>query len=320
MSLPAPLAQDVTLSRFASLKRGGSLGHAYLIEGPAGSGKRTLARYIAALLLCAEGGQTPCGACSGCRKVLQGTHPDLLRLTLEEKAKNLKIEQVRDIQAILPYPPIEGRWKVVVLEQADLLTIEAQNALLKSLEEPPSFNLFLLLASSRTRLLPTVLSRCQHLSMVPLDRAVLARQVAERLPDVPAEARDEAARLSGGWLGEALEIAGDRRWSDVREAVRRALAGSMLDVFELSREWAKKADDFNGTARALRLVGDALREGLVQVGAPIERLEAWQRVHEIARYEAENNVNARLSLEVAVLAARRALGRTNEQAGKTRGR
>ncbi len=320
MSLPAPLAQDVTLTRFASLKRGGALGHAYLIEGPAGSGKRTLARYVAALLLCVEGGQTPCGACSGCRKVLQGTHPDLLLLTLEEKAKNLKIEQVRDIQAILPYPPIEGRWKVVVLEQADLLTIEAQNALLKSLEEPPSFNLFLLLASSRTRLLPTVLSRCQHLSMVPLDRDAVARQVAERLPDVPAEARDEAARLSGGWLGEALEIAGDQRWSDVREAVRRALGGSMLDVFELSREWGKKADDFNGTARALRLVGDALREGLVQAGAPLERLEAWQRVHEIARYEAENNVNARLSLEVAVLAARRALGRTNEQAGKTRGR
>jgi len=320
MTFVAPLGQDPTLARFAALKRGGSLGHAYLIEGPAGSGRRTLARHVARLLLCNDAAEPPCRHCPACRKVDQDMHPDVLRLVLEEKARNLKIEQVRDIQGILPYPPIEGRWKIVIIEDADLLTIEAQNALLKSLEEPPSYNLFLLLAASRTRLLPTVLSRCQHLAMLPLERQALTEELRARLPEAATEALDEAARLSGGWLGEALAIAGDPRWSELRAAVGRALGGSPLDLFELSKEWARKDESFNGTARALRLVADALREGLVEAGAPIERLEAWQRVREVARFEAEHNVNARLSLEVAVLAARRALGSPDEQAGKARAR
>jgi len=320
MNVPPPLGQDALLARFSALKRGGSMGHAYLIEGPAGSGKRTVAGYLTRLLLCVDAEGGPCDACAGCRKVDQGSHPDVIRLALEEKARNVKIEQVRDIQGILPYPPLEGRWKIVVIEDADLLTVEAQNALLKSLEEPASFNLFLLLAASRTRLLPTVLSRCQHVAVQPLAPAVLIDEVTRRVPDVDHDAAVEAARLSGGWLGEALAIAGDPRWREVRADLQRALTGSPLDVFELSRKWGKKEEDFNGPARTLRLVGDVLRENLVEAGAPLERLEAWTRVREIARYEAEHNVNARLSLEVAVLAARRALGRVNEQAGKTRGR
>lgn len=320
MNAEVPLGQEALLTRFAALKRGGTMGHAYLVEGPSGSGKRTLALHVARLLLCEDGTSGPCQRCTGCRKVDEGKHPDLLRLALEEKARNVKIEQVRDLQGILPYPPLEGRWKVVVIEDADLLTIEAQNALLKSLEEPASFNLFLLLAASRTRLLPTVLSRCQHVAMVPLTPARLNAEVARRLPGLAPEVVEEAARLSSGWLGEALAIAGDPRWRDLRTALDRAMEGSMLDVFELSRVWGKKEEDFNGPQRALRLVGDVLRAGLVEAGAPVARLDAWQRVREIARFEAEHNVNARLSLEVALLAARRALGRDHEQAVASRGR
>ena len=178
------------------------MSHFYLISGPEGSGKHTLARLLAAAALCRDG-RKPCLQCSSCRKVLENCHPDFI--TVEDpEHKNVAVKIIRQFREDVFIRPNEADRKVYLLPQE--MGIEGQNALLKILEEPPAYGVFLLLSDTPEKLLPTVRSRCVELEMKPLPPAVLKSALTREYPKADAEALDGAIQRSGGFLGQARRL------------------------------------------------------------------------------------------------------------------
>ena len=189
------------LSRSLSRGRGG---HFYLISGPVGSGKHTLARLLAAALLCGKPG-APCGGCEACRKVSAGVHPDYITVDDPEK-KTVPVDLIRQARADMYIQPNEGSRKIYLFPRAQDMGLPGQNALLKVLEEPPEYGVFLLLTDNPDRLLPTVRSRCVELALTPLSEPVLCRELGYRFPEASSESVFAAISRSGGYLGQAAAL------------------------------------------------------------------------------------------------------------------
>lgn len=188
----------------------GTLAPAYLFTGPPRIGKKLVALTFARALLCREEGGVPCGTCSSCRKADLGVHPDLRLLepqvnTGRSTARSIKIEHIREMQRAVSLKAHEGNRKIVLIDDAEFLTEQAGNALLKILEEPPDDTVFLLVSSSLNALLPTIVSRCQIVPFSPLPEDQVARIVAET-QDLEADAARLLAALSRGRVGQALEL------------------------------------------------------------------------------------------------------------------
>ena len=180
----------------------GRISHFYLISGPAGSGKRTLARLLSAAILCTSE-QKPCMSCNACRKVMADAHPDKITVT-DPEHKNVAVRIVREIRDDMFIRPNEGEKKIYIFPQE--LGIEGQNALLKILEEPPSYGVFILLSDNPEKLLTTVRSRATELRLLALDKDVLKRELQQRFPETSEETRNAAAERSGGYLGQAIAL------------------------------------------------------------------------------------------------------------------
>lgn len=182
--------------------RRGRISHFYLISGPEGGGKRTLARLLAAAALCREEDK-PCMRCNACRKVMADTHPDVIAVT-DPEHKAVAVKKIREARDSVFIRPNEGEKKVYIFPQE--MGIEGQNALLKILEEPPGYGVFLLLSTNPEALLPTIRSRCTELSLQALSPMELDKALAARFPEKTPEERDAAAVQSGGYLGQAEKI------------------------------------------------------------------------------------------------------------------
>ena len=178
------------------------ISHFYLISGPAGSGKQTLARLLAAAAVCTEENK-PCLSCNHCRKVMAGTHPDFITITDPEK-KYVPIDMIRDARADIYIQPNEAARKIYYIPQE--MRIEAQNALLKILEEPPAYGVFILLTENAEALLPTVRSRCTELSLTALPESILRDALQKACPQASAQQITGAIGRSGGYLGQAIAI------------------------------------------------------------------------------------------------------------------
>jgi DNA polymerase-3 subunit delta' len=196
----------------------GAMTHAWLVTGPPGSGRSVVARAFAAALQCTAGTDPPgCGQCRACRTARSGTHPDVHLVATE--ALTLQVDFIRDLvrQAVLR--PAEGRWQVLVIEDADRLTDEAADALLLSLEEPPPRTVWLLCAPAAEDVAPTIRSRCRVLALrTPPVEAVAAFLQGE---GVDAAMAAFAARASQGHIGRARALATDERARLNRDAVLR---------------------------------------------------------------------------------------------------
>ena len=179
--------------------------HFYLLSGPKGSGRHTLAKILTAAMLCTGGGEAPCGACPQCRKALSGSHPDVITVDDPEK-KTVPVDLVRQARDDMFIRPNEGKRKLYIFPRAQDLGLPGQNALLKVLEEPPAYGVFLLLTDNPEKLLPTVRSRCTELKLQPLPRNVLLPALRKRFPQ-GEEARLLSAMDRGqGYLGAAIEL------------------------------------------------------------------------------------------------------------------
>jgi DNA polymerase III subunit delta' len=177
---------------------------AYCISGPTGVGKRTLADAFAMELVCAGSTDGACGTCAQCIRVTAGTHPDVRVLVRDEDRRDMRTEQIRELTRWLTLRPLMAARKVAIVDGADTLNEHGQNALLKTLEEPPGASVLVLVATRVSLLLPTVRSRCQHVRLEPLSDAAMTR-VLER----QGIARDEAVLLiarAGGSPGRALAL------------------------------------------------------------------------------------------------------------------
>ena len=177
----------------------GHISHFYVISGPAGSGKHTLARLLSAAILCKDA-KAPCLRCNPCRKVMEGNHPDLITVD-DPDHKNVAVKIVRQARDDVYIRPNESDHKIYLFPQE--LGIEGQNALLKILEEPPSYGVFLLLTDNPERLLPTIRSRCTELSLQALPESLLTAELSRQFPEASQVAIAAAISRSGGYLGQA---------------------------------------------------------------------------------------------------------------------
>ena len=182
----------------------GRISHFYLISGPAGSGKRTLARLLAAAILC-RSQEKPCGTCPACRKVLGAGHPDFITVDDPEK-KTVPVDLVRQARSDMYVRPNESDHKIYLFPRGQDMAEPSQNALLKILEEPPSYGVFFLLTENPEKLLPTVRSRCTQLSLTGLPDSLLQQTLQQRFPQADGDTIQSAITRSGGFLGQAISI------------------------------------------------------------------------------------------------------------------
>lgn len=184
----------------------GRISHAYLFAGEDGSGKHFLARTFAAALLCKEGGPDPCMRCISCRRVLAGTQPDLVEL-VREKPELISVKEIREqVVGTVGIRPYDSKHKVYIIDDAEKMNPQAQNALLKTIEEPPAYAVLLLLANSPEALLPTILSRCARIDVRPVPDAEV-RSFLIKEHKVSKKDAEVAAAFAQGNVGRAKEIA-----------------------------------------------------------------------------------------------------------------
>jgi len=183
----------------------GRLHHAYLFVGPDGVGKRTVALSLARVIHCRESHDDFCGRCANCARIQAGNHPDVRVIEPLPGKKEISIQQIRDTEKELNFRSFSGGRKIAVIDPATLMNLSAQNALLKTLEEPPQDSVLILIASSAGGLLPTLRSRCLRLSFSPLSRDLLSGFLVSRNGMRPEEANFLAAAAMGS-IGAAIRI------------------------------------------------------------------------------------------------------------------
>lgn len=203
--VPGPVAD--MLSRSLA---NGRMAHAYLFLGAEGSGQVETANYFAKAILCESKGERPCGDCIQCRRFESGNHPDLIVMVPDGNA--IKIAQVRELQKAFSLKSMEGASKVYIIHQADRMTVEAANSLLKFLEEPTSPVVAVLLAESKTKLLPTIISRCQVIQFPRRPVGVVAEQLQGE--GFPASRARFLAYVKQS-LGAAKELAAEERFAEI---------------------------------------------------------------------------------------------------------
>ena len=301
----------------ALLKRsvaGASLPPSLLFAGPRGVGKRKTALGLAQALNCVSPRDgDACGSCTACTRIARGVHPDVVVLEPEESGA-IKIEAVRDIVDRAAYRPFEGRRRVVIVDDADALVPQAQNALLKTLEEPPPSSVFILVTARPDVLLPTVRSRCPLLRFRPLSpgdiaAALIARGAGE------SEAHAVAATANGS-LGEALEAAGNDL-VDAREVAQDVLTGAGAERdparrIELAKRLLAKtgsggAADREQLSSYLRAMASLLRDAeILSTGADASSLanvDARPALERLASsYQRDRGVRAFEAVDQALVA------------------
>lgn len=200
--------------------RAGKLSHAYSFEGLAGMGKLTLAKVFAAAILCHRQEAEACGECLSCRKLLSGNHPDFTLVSPEKSS--LGVDEIRNLQEQVIIKPIESHRKVYIIDQADKMTTQAQNCLLKTLEEPPSYVTLILCVSNSNTILKTIQSRCTRIKFNVYSDEDIKAIISTKGINKPAVV-DFAAAFSQGIVGKAFSIISDD-FLEIREQVFDILA------------------------------------------------------------------------------------------------
>lgn len=195
--------------------------HAYIFTGPDGVGKFLTARILAEALNCTEEDK-PCGICRSCRKIQKGVHPDVKVIDVE--GASIKINQMRELRRDMLVRPYEGRKKIYIIRQAEKMTPEASNSLLKTLEEPPEYGVIILVTVNHHMLLPTIRSRGQVIPFYPLSQKDMEEFLVKNLRKGKEEVRFLAA-FSGGRPGEALKLADDEEFVQLRNLTFEIIAG-----------------------------------------------------------------------------------------------
>jgi DNA polymerase-3 subunit delta' len=202
------IGQDKILSLLDYSLKSDAIAHAYLLVGPRHVGKGTLAINLAQALNC-DGPELPCGQCRSCQRILEGKHADVTPIGLDSRTE-IGIDDIRGLQRLANLPPYEGKCKVFIIDEAEYLSTEAANSLLKILEEPPQKVVWLLLAAEEERLLPTIISRCQRLELKPVPSERI-QEVLINSHNVDADKAKLLTQLCHGRLGWALStLANDK--------------------------------------------------------------------------------------------------------------
>ena len=196
------VGQDHLTEYFKKVTKTGEVAHAYIIEGETRSGKEFIARVFSEALLCEGAEDKPCGKCQSCFQMENNAHPDFYDI-VHDKPSIISVDDIRDqIIKGISTKPFKGRYKIYLINEAEIMTEPAQNALLKTLEEPPEYAVIILLTTSADKLLQTIQSRCVKLSLKPVEKKILKKYLMKeyKIPDYKA---DIAVSFSQGNFGKA---------------------------------------------------------------------------------------------------------------------
>lgn len=185
---------------------GKKVSHAYILTGEAGMGRKSLANAFAMTLLCEKGLREPCMECHACKQAMSRNHPDLIYVT-HEKPASIGVDDIREqINDTIMVRPYSSYYKIYIVDEAEKMTVQAQNALLKTIEEPPAYAIIILLTTNQDAFLPTILSRCVQLKLKPLRDAAVKQYLKQSL-EIPEDLADVYAAFARGNLGKAIHLA-----------------------------------------------------------------------------------------------------------------
>ena len=297
----------------------GKVSHAYLFLGGAGAGKRLIANTFAKALQC-EGGQKPCGNCRSCQSFDHGNHPDIIYVRGEKK--NIVVDEIREqILETVDLKPYHYAKKIYIIEKADTMNVQAQNALLKTLEEPPAYAVFLLLAERAEAFLPTILSRVVTMKIRPLSEGTVAAYLTEKT-GLSAEESHVLSAYAQGRIGQALELKEDEDFRAMRQDILGKLEALPSMPEGEAYLMAKELEAYKNDLRFLDimelwyrdlLMAKSLKEEqyLIQkdkkdaifrsANEPAEVLAKKAQAVRTARMRLSQNANFRLTLEVMLM-------------------
>ena len=209
--------------------------HAYILNGERGSGKKMLANLFATTLLCEKQGPDPCNACHSCHQAESGNHPDIIRVT-HEKPNTISVDDIRrQVNEDIQIKPYQGPYKIYIIAEADLMTVQAQNALLKTIEEPPAYAVIFLLTENAEALLPTITSRCVMLKLRNIKDTLIRKYLMETM-HVPDYKADMCTVFAQGNMGRAIMLASSDHFNEIREeAVQLLKYINEMDISEVTK-------------------------------------------------------------------------------------
>lgn len=247
------------------------ISHAYIFNGPQHSGKMLLAEAFAAALQCEGQGERPCLECRSCRQAADRNQPDIIYVS-HEKPNTIGVDDIRtQINNDIDIKPYSSRYKVYIVDEAEKMNQQAQNALLKTIEEPPAYAIILLLTTSAGRFLPTILSRCIRLDLRATTKEVVQKHLMEQyqIPDYQAEV---CAAFAQGNVGKAIQLASSEDFEELKSSVLQLMKRlDDIDVYEM--------------AAAVRHIA----EYKVSVGDYFDMMAVWFR--DVLYMKAANDVN-----------------------------
>ena len=277
------VGHDAAEKTLLTAQQSGRLHHAWLMTGPRGIGKATLAWRFAKFLLCGDSqgglfGEAPDGlhvpADAPGRSLIDArSHPDLfhLRRTLNHDTGRMRaeisVDDVRDLGAFMHMTPAMGKWRVAIVDAADEMNRNAANAVLKVLEEPPANAVLLIVAHAPGRLLPTIRSRCRRLAMQPLGHDTVMQLLGDYAPDIGQDEKAALANLAEGSIGRALELASSGSLGLYREMVDVLATLPDLDMPRLhtfAERFARRGEEANVDWRSLNYLFDGWLKGLAR--------------------------------------------------------
>ena len=300
-TLESLVGNDALRARLREAVATGRVSHAYILEGPEGVGKRSIALGFATALLCAEGTGVPCGHCSHCQK---SAHPDLSIIEGEGKSGAVKIAAIRALRADAYIKPNEAERKVYFIDHAETMRSEAQNALLKIFEDPPPYAIIILSTSSIAAILPTLRSRAVTLSVRPLTVPETVAALGKLTKKKEDELR-KAAECSGGRVSLALELLTDKRTKEaatLAEEFLSALSGELYRLLTFAPRAAGNREFFEtflaqlyqllaGSAGLTNLAAVHIMEKIVEIRKQLEEngnlsllahcfcIDCWEAAH-----------------------------------------
>lgn len=317
------LGHEQIKEHFLNAAATGKVSHAYILSGEEGMGKKTLADAFAMTLLCEEDGKEPCMQCHACKQVLSGNHPDLIYVT-HEKPASMGVDDIREqINDTIMVRPYSSQYKIYIVDEAEKMTVQAQNALLKTIEEPPAYAVIMLLTTNPDAFLPTILSRCVQLKLKPLKDSVVKEYLEEKLhvKDIQAEIYSAFAR---GNLGKAIHLAQSEDFKMMYEEILTLLKEiKEMDISQLLDVIRKLKDNNTDIKECLNFMQMWYRDILmykttkdlnllifkdefsaVKKAASLSSYEGLERILEAidkARVRLDANVNMELVMELLLL-------------------
>ncbi len=227
------IGEELIIEHFTRAVTHNKISHSYILNGESGMGKKTLARYFSKAIQCEKQDGIPCLECTSCKQALSGNHPDIVWVT-HEKETVIAVDEIREqLVSDILIKPYKSKHKIYIVDEAQKMNVATQNAVLKTIEEPPEYGVIIFLTTNADMFLQTILSRCIRLNLKPLNKQVIKEHLMREcgVPDYKAEVM---ASFSGGNMGKAIRLASSENFNEMKDEIVHLLKYiDTMEVYEM---------------------------------------------------------------------------------------